>query len=139
MNRTPAIIGFLIAGALILAVGFIAGMRDGSPADGLPALAVISPADGDSLSNPITLEFTTPAPLRLGTAGWMAGDMHLHLMAGDTELMPAASDITAGETSFTWQLPRLPAGTHRVYLTWAGRHHGNLAGTTDTLRLHIRD
>lgn len=138
MNRTPAIIGFLVAGALILAVGFVAGMRDGSSDGGVPALTVLGPADGDTVTNPVTLEFTTPAPLRLGTAGWTAGDMHLHLMVGDVEHMPAAADITAGDTSFAWRLPSLPAGTHRVYLTWAGRHHGNLQGTTDTLHLHVR-
>lgn len=138
MNRTPAIIGFLVAGALILAVGFVAGMRDGSSDGGVPALTVLGPPDGDTVTNPVTLRFTTPAPLRLGTAGWMAGDKHLHLMVGDVEHMPAAADITAGDDSFAWRLPALPIGTHRVYLTWAGRHHGNLQGTTDTVHLHVR-
>jgi hypothetical protein len=138
VNRTPAIIGFLVAGAVILGAGFLAGLRDGSSTAGAPPLHVLAPVDGDTVSNPIVIEFATPAPLRLGTAGWMADDMHLHIMVGDVEHMPAAADLAARDATFTWRLPPLPEGSHRIHLTWAGPHHRNLTGATDTLILHVR-
>lgn len=137
-NRTPAIIGFLIAGAIILALGFLAGQGGGADdLDGVPELSIRSPQPGDTLTNPVTVEFVTPAPLELGPAGWVARDMHLHIMVDDVELMPAAADIQPAGAGFVWTLPQLEPGTHRLYLTWAGRHHGNLRGQTDTVQLHI--
>lgn len=140
MSRTtPAIVGFLVVGALLLAVGFLLGNRDGSDARVQPpALRVLAPASGDSVENPVVLTFRTTAPLELGAAGWAAGDLHLHAMVDDTEHMPAGSDITAGDSIFTWQLPPLHPGAHRIHLTWAARHHGNMIGRTDTVRVHVR-
>lgn len=137
MNRTPAIIGFLVAGALILIAGYCVGRRVDSAGAGMPPLRVLAPAHGDTVRNPVALEFATPARLEPGAAGWMADDMHLHLIVDDVELMPAAADITAADSSFVWRLPPLEPGSHRLHLTWAGRHHGNLPGRTDTLHLHI--
>jgi hypothetical protein len=137
VNRTPAIIGFLVAGALILIAGFLAGLRDDSGNSGVPPLSVLAPADGDSVRNPVALEFVTPAALRSGIDGWTADDLHLHLMVDDVELMPAAADITPADSAFVWRLPPLDPGSHRLYLTWAGRHHGNLQGRTDTIRVIV--
>ncbi|CAN5784526.1 hypothetical protein BH23GEM10_BH23GEM10_04070 [soil metagenome] len=138
VNRTPAIVGFLIAGAIILALGFMVGRSDGAnDLDGVPELSIRSPQPGDTLANPVAVEFVTPAPLELGPAGWVARDMHLHIMVDDTELMPAAADIRPAGAGFIWTLPPLETGDRRVYLTWAGRHHGNLRGHTDTIQLHI--
>ncbi|HSJ07247.1 MAG TPA: hypothetical protein VK936_11110 [Longimicrobiales bacterium] len=138
-SRTPAIIGFLVAGAAILGLGFLAGLRRdaGPPADGIPELRILDPGHGDSVTNPVTVRFATSADLRLGRAGWAAGDLHLHAMADGVEIMPAAADVTVGDGDFAWQLPALPAGDRRLYLTWAGRDHRNIAGPTDTVTIHI--
>lgn len=139
-SRTFLIIGFLAAGALILALGFTLGGRSaGGAPDALAPLRILTPATGDSLHNPVTITFVTRAPLRLDSAlGWVAGELHLHAMADGVEIMPAAADIApAADAGFRWQLPDLPTGTRRIHLTWAGRHHGNLGGATDTLLLHI--
>jgi hypothetical protein len=135
--RIPAIAGFLVAGAAVLLIGFLFGERGPSERAPLPPLRILEPASGDVVRHPVTLRFTTPAELRLTRSGWTAGELHLHLMVDDRELMPAAADITAAETSFSWRLPPLTPGTHRIYLTWAGRHHGNLAGESDTITLRI--
>lgn len=138
VNRTPAIIGFLIAGTIILVLGFLAGQGGGADdLDGVPELSISSPQQGDTLTNPVAVEFVTPARLELGPAGWVARDMHLHIMVDGTELMPAAADIQPAGAGFIWMLPPLEPGARRIYLTWAGRHHGNLRGQTDTLQLHI--
>jgi hypothetical protein len=138
-GRTHAIIGFLIAGAAIIGASFFVSTRDPSSGDDVPPIAILGPADGDTLAEPVTLLFRTPARLELHPGmGWMAGDLHLHAMVGGRELMPAAADIAPSDSSWTWRLPVLGAGSHRLYLTWAGRHHGNLRGVTDTIRVHVR-
>lgn len=139
-SRTPAIVGFLIAGAAILGASFLASTRDRSDVDDVPPITMIAPAPGDTVAGPLTLEFRTPAALELhGGMGWMAGDLHLHAMVNDSEYMPAAADVAAaGDSTWTWRLSALEPGDYRIYLTWAGRHHGNLRGVTDTVRIHVR-
>lgn len=137
-SRTPAIIGFLIAGAVILGASFFVSALDGDSYDDIPPISITAPASGDTVTNPVTLAFHTPGELAFDPAmGWLAGDLHLHMMVGSLELMPAAADIVAVDSAYTWTLPSLDTGTHRLYLTWAGRHHGNLRGQTDTLVVHI--
>jgi hypothetical protein len=137
-NRTPAIIGFLFAGALILAAGFLASRGTRSEPGAVPPLRIVAPA-ADTVANPVVLEFSTPAPLTLTAAGWTARDMHLHLMLDGVEIMPAAADITATDSTFLWRLPPLEPGRHTLFLTWAGRHHGNLPGLSDTLSVHVHE
>jgi hypothetical protein len=138
-NRTPVIIGFLIAGAALIGASFLVGTLADDPPNALPPLHIAAPASGDTLRDPVTIEFRTPAALALDPAmGWTAGELHLHAMVGGREIMPAAADITARGGLWTWRLPALGSGSHRLYLTWAGRHHGNLAGPTDTLVIHIQ-
>lgn len=137
--NTPAIIGFLIAGAVILGLGFLASVwqSDEPVAAAAPPLHIVAPVHGDTVSNPVTIRFHTPADLQLRPSGWTAGDLHLHVMADDREIMPAAADISPTGTQFDWQLPPLEPGTRRLYLTWAGRDHRNLIGIADTVYLHV--
>jgi hypothetical protein len=137
-SRTPAIIGFLIGGAVVLALGFVGSMRRDAGGDSAPALRLLAPADGDTVDNPVVLRFTTPADLRLQRDGWIADDLHLHALADHRELMPGAAEITTDGESFSWTLQPLQPGEHRVYLTWAGRNHANIAGPTDTIRIIVR-
>jgi hypothetical protein len=140
-RRTPAIIGFLVAGAVILGASFFVtsiGTIGGDSYDDVPRISITAPASGDTVTNPVTLLFDTPGDLAFDPAmGWMAGDLHLHAMLGSVELMPAAADIAVAGAAWTWRLPRLDTGTHRLYLTWAGRHHGNLRGQTDTIVINV--
>jgi hypothetical protein len=140
-NRTPAVIGFLIVGAMILGASFFVSMLGDDVAyDDVPAVRILEPATGDSVTNPVTLTFSTPADLRFDPAmGWSAGDLHPHVMAGGQELMPAAADIAGQDSVWTWSLPRLRPGTQQIYLTWAGRQHRNLRGQTDTILIHVRN
>lgn len=138
-GRTPAIIGFLIAGAVLLGASFFVSTLDDASLGDVPPLTILSPAPGDSVSNPVSVTFRTTAALRLDPAmGWSADDLHLHVMAGGVEIMPAAADIVVTDTAFTWRLPTLDRGTQSLYLTWAGRNHGNLRGQTDTVLVHVR-
>ena len=137
-NRTPAIIGFLVAGAAILGASFFVSIRSETGYDDVPPVRIVAPASGDTVTNPVTITFRTPGRLHLDPGmGWVAGDLHLHVMAGGVEIMPAAADIVPGDSLFTWKLPTLATGTIPLYLTWAGRHHGNLRGVADTVRVHV--
>ena len=137
-SRTPAIIGFLIAGAALLLISFLAN-QDGTAGDvALPALHILQPSTSDTVVNPLELRFVTPAALSLTAQGWTVNGVHLHLLVDGDELMPAAADITATDSAYIWRLPVLAPGAHRLYLTWAGRHHGNLAGPADTVTFIIR-
>jgi hypothetical protein len=137
-NRTPAIIGFLIAGAVILGASFLVSTLDGDAFDDVPPLTIAYPATGDTVANPVVIVFRTPGELTFDPAmGWTAGELHLHAMVGGLEVMPAAADIAAADSAWSWRLPAIGAGTHRVYLTWAGRHHGNLRGVADTVVIHV--
>lgn len=137
--RSVAIVGFLAAGALILGLGFCLGGREPS-AGTIAPLRIQAPATGDTVANPVVITFATPAALQLdATMGWSADEMHLHAMVDSVEVMPAAADITPlADTLFAWRLPVLPRGQSRIHLTWAGRHHGNLAGVSDTIHVHVR-
>lgn len=138
--RLPAAAGFVAAGLVILAIGFIAGLlRRGAPDDVAP-IRILAPASGDSVSAPLLLRFRTPAPLHLDPRqGWMAGDLHLHLVIDGQDVMPAAGDIAAVPGgAWTWQVRGLDAGTRRIFLTWAGRDHRAAAGDTDTIYIHVR-
>ena len=137
-DRTPAIIGFLVVGAIILGASFFVSTRTDDAFDDVPPIAIAAPSSGDSVANPVTLTFRTTDELAFDSAmGWMAGDLHLHAMVGPLEIMPAAADIADADSVYTWRLPTLGTGTHRLYLTWAGRHHGNLRGQADTVLIHV--
>ena len=141
-QRTPVIVGFLLAGAAILGVSFFVSSRQMDPDvfDDVPPLTILAPASGDSVANPVTVVFRTPGALAYDERmGWMGGDLHLHAMVGEQEIMPAATDIAPRDSVFTWRLPALGQGTHRLYLTWAGRHHGNLRGRADTVVVHVTE
>lgn len=137
-SRTPAVIGFLVAGAALLGVSFLASLRN-STGDDVPALEILAPTSGDTVENPVVLEFRTAVAFGHDPAlGWSAGELHLHALIGDREIMPAAADITPGDATFAWRLPPLPPGTHHIRLTWAGRQHGNLSRGSDTTVVHVR-
>lgn len=138
-NARPLVIGgFLAAGLIILALGFLARTPGGAREDRVPAIVVLDPATGDTVRGTVTVRFRTTDELSLGTQGWTAGELHLHAMVDGVELMPAAADISGADSTFAWRLPPLPPGDRTLYLTWAGRHHGNLRGATDTVRFHVR-
>src|SRR5690606_11484453 len=92
-TRTPAIVGFLLAGAAILTVSFLVSSRGGGEAGDVPPFTILAPATGDTVTNPVTIIFRTPGELRLDPSmGWSTRALHLHTMVGTREIMPAAAD-----------------------------------------------
>jgi methionine-rich copper-binding protein CopC len=92
----------------------------------LPALHLVTPADGARVGNPVALVIETPGKiedLTMGTGMSPMGAMpgaHLHVLADGTTFMPAASQlIKIGPGRYKYTLPKLSAGAHTVKVFWA--------------------
>jgi hypothetical protein len=141
-DRVFGVVG--VVAILMAAFFFVFGDVDrgdaAPPPEGVPQLRILSPMAGAPLPQPALLEFDAGVPLRLGPTGWAAGDLHLHLYAGDTEIMPTSSDLQRIEgTRYVWRLPRLPAGERTLRLQWAGTNHRSMEeGASEALHVHFR-
>ena len=90
----------------------------------VPALAIVSPAAGTEVDQPAAVELDAGSTLTLGPTGWTAEGRHLHLFAGGTELMAAATELRhVGGTRYRWTLPGLPAGETTLRLAWSDERH----------------
>ena len=139
-SRAPLILGFLLAGGLLLGLGLFADRVRRAPDRGLPELTLLTPAAEDTLAaGPLELRFRSGAPLELGSMGWVADDLHPHVLLDGVEYMAGPADIMADGDAYRWSLPALEPGTHTLLLAWAGSHHGTLSDTVgQTVRLHVR-
>ncbi len=142
-SPAPVVIALLLAGALILALGYGVGKRSehaAAPTAEAPAgLRILAPQSGDSTAGPtLRLVFRTDAPLELTPRGWLAGSWHVHAMVDGQPTMAAAPDIQAlGGNRFAWSLT-LSAGDHEVQLRWADlRHTMVAAGASAAVRIHV--
>ena len=127
--RTGIILGFLLGGAFLIGLSMFANGRRGIEAKPVPAREIIT--RDTTVANPVRLVFVTPAALTFTHMGWMADDMHLHvivdsvdIMAGEREIQPIAGD------TFAWTLPPVAAGTHRIRLFWSDARHAPVGDTT---------
>jgi hypothetical protein len=141
-DRVFGIVGgtMLLLAAFFLVRSFLPGGSDEGPAAGAPTLRLLSPAAGAVLEQPAAVDFDAGAPLVLRPAGWAAGELHVHLMAGGTELMAGAGDLAhLGGTRYRWTLPRLPAGETELRLTWSGADHRAVAeGASQPVAVRLR-
>lgn len=119
----------VLLGLVFLVRSFFPGGSDtGARAAAVPTLAILRPAPGAEVPQPATVEFDAGARLVLGPTGWAADGRHLHLFAGETELMAAADDLRhLGGTRYRWTLPRLSAGETTLRMGWSDERHRNLA------------
>lgn len=139
--RAPLIVGFLLAGGALLALGLFADRLRRAPDDtGVPTLTLLAPAPGDTVdAGPVRVLFQSGDPLRLGSMGWVAGDLHPHLLLDGRELMAAPADIRETPDGYRWTLPAVAPGAHTLLLAWAASHHGTVSDTAGrTIRFHSR-
>lgn len=143
-SPAPVVISLLLAGVLIVALGYWVGKRQAAgPADTASppgTLGILRPLAGDSVGAEVRLVFRTDAPLELTPRGWLAGSWHPHAMVDGQPRMAASSDIRRlGAGRFAWTL-RLAPGDHRVRLVWATLQHRTVeAGASAARVLHVRD
>ena len=128
-SLVPIVLGFLLAGVALLALGFWAASRRAAPiSESHPSVVLRLPARDTVLDGPITLEFSTSRKLTLLPTGWGTGRYHLHALAGSRELMPGPGDIVSVRANiYRWTLPPI-SQTVEVRLIWALPNHSRVAG-----------
>lgn len=133
----PVVAGFLLAGSLLLGLGFWVAYRTPAPS-GPPSLELIQPAGDTSVRGPLHVTFRTGRPLALHPTGWGAGRYHLHMLLDSSELMPAAADIRAlGANRYTWRVAK-PAQTVRLQLIWSLPNHSRVpTGASRAVRVTV--
>lgn len=119
----------VLLGLVYLVRSFLPGGSDtgAGPSGGIPTLAILSPAPGAEVAQPVTVELDAGTELVLGPTGWTADGRHLHLFAGGTEVMATATGLRpAGGTRYRWTLQRLPGGGTTLRLAWSDERHRTL-------------
>jgi hypothetical protein len=129
----PIVIGFLLAGLLLLGLGLWVARR---PARVQPRVTLISPARDTTINGPLQLYFESSIPLELMPTGWGNGPYHLHALVDSVEVMAGGTDVRpAGNGRYYWTLPALERPAH-VQLVWALPNHGRL-GTGASQRVRV--
>jgi methionine-rich copper-binding protein CopC len=111
----------------------------------LPALRIISPANGATVRNPVAVVFETPADLSKMAMGGGMSDMrgmqpaaHLHIEVDRRVTMPAMKHLTkAGPQRYRFSLGSLKPGRHTIRVYWADAHH-KAVGTVRTVTVTVR-
>jgi hypothetical protein len=143
-DRIFGVVGtvLVLLGLVFWVKSFAVGGSDtgGRPAPPVPVLAIVSPAAGAAVDQPAAVEFDAGSTLVLGPTGWTADGRHLHLLAGDTELMASAVELRhVGGTRYRWTLPRLPAGETTLRLAWSDPNHRTIPdGASRTVPVRLR-
>jgi hypothetical protein len=138
--------GAVAGAAILLALFFFvfgdadSGREPVVAAAAVPQITLLSPASGAELDQPVLVEFDAGTVLARRAGGWAAGDLHLHLYAGNTELMPGPGDLQpVSGTRYVWQVPRLPPGERTLRVGWSGLDHRSMAeGASETVTVRLR-
>ncbi|MEO5510291.1 MAG: hypothetical protein ABIS27_06640 [Longimicrobiales bacterium] len=132
--RKNAIIGFLIAGTVLIGLSIYATTHRNPPAAVAPEILVVgtvvvgTPPHGG-------VRFVTRAPLKTTPMGWMAGDLHLHALVDTTSLMAGSNLIRVAGDTLVWSFPSIPPGTHSIRLFWADPRHRPIGDSTRSIDL----
>lgn len=128
--------------AVLAALGFLlfgSGEDGGGASGAAPALALVSPAAGEVVAQPVAVVFRAPGDLRPGPMGWTDGERHLHLAVDGTELMAGPGDVVRlPDGRYRWTLPSLPAGERTLRLSWSDARHRPLeAGASEPVTVRV--
>jgi hypothetical protein len=147
MNRLNKVFwcacGIAVAGC---ARGDADGAAGGEPADVPVVTQILSPADGDTVALPVTIQLGASG-ISIGPATGVreAGLGHHHLLI-DADLPPAdapvptgAGYVHLGNGVASWVLDSLPPGSYRIIGVVAWGDHVPVTGArTDTVRIVVR-
>jgi hypothetical protein len=141
MLTSDKVYGAIAAIAIVLAIYFLVrgGASDTTSVDRAPRLTIEDPRPGATLGQPLVVTFNARTELRPdGSAA--AGTRHVHARIGATELMPGSADVRAVDgTTYSWTMPRLPAGPAALRLYWSDASHRPIPGAqSDSVPIIIR-
>ena len=111
---------------MLIGLGYLAEKRRHAAPLAQP-INIIQPLDQQVVDSPLVLRFKTSEPLKLHPTGWGTDRLHLHARVGSIEFMPAAAEITATDSGFSWVLAGVPRGRHTINVGWADLHHRELS------------
>lgn len=131
----PVAIGIVLTAALLIGLGYLASQRRNAPS-GPPSLTLLAPAHGQVVDSPLVLRFASTLPITATPNGWLAGQWHLHARVNGIEYMPAAADISAGDTAYAWVLNAVPRGSVSIQMGWADLRHRE-AVSSRTAEIHV--
>lgn len=133
----PVFIGVALTVVLLAGLGYLAQLRRNAQPS-TPTVFIISPTSAP-VDSPMTIRFTSTQPLELTKNGWVAGRWHLHARINNVEYMPAAHEVVASDSTYTWTLPPVRRGPITLRLGWANQHHREVAaGSSDVVRTTVR-
>jgi hypothetical protein len=132
---------------LVVTVALIGGLAGTSlayvtpGATKLPALKIISPANGATIANPVRVVFETRADLsKMTMADGHGGKVgvHLHIEIGQRSHKPRMKDITrVGEHRYRYSLGNVRPGRYVIRVFWADEHHKPI-GEVQRVRVTVR-
>ena len=128
MHRTALHRSLVLAPALLLFTASCGGGNAPS-GDGGPSLAIASPEDGASVSEPFMLTFDASVPL----GDTSTGNDHVHVCFDGASCDAGNYEIAYGDS---FQVAGLPAGEHTVEASLRHADH-SAAGPTDTITVTI--
>jgi hypothetical protein len=141
MLTSDKVYGAVAAIAIVLALFFLVrgGASDTTAVDRAPRLTVEDPRPGAELAQPVVVTFNARTELRPdGSAA--GGTRHIHARIGGRELMPGAADVkSVSGTTYSWTLPRLPAGPTALRIFWSDASHKPIGGAqSDSVPVVLR-
>ena len=128
----PVVIGIALTIVLLAGLGYLAQVRRNA-APATPTIRLVQPG-AQPADSPLAIRFISSRPLELTTNGWVSGPWHLHARINGTEFMPAAAEITATDSVYTWTLPAVRRGPIALKLGWADQRHREVStGSSDVV------
>lgn len=120
--------------------------RDPGPAAEVPGAEILAPADGDSVSLPVTIRLGAVGVTIAPASGVREEGIGHHHLLLDVDLPAEGMPIPAGgghvhlgTGASEWVLDSMPAGTYRIIAAIAWGDHVPIAGArTDTIRVVVR-
>lgn len=144
MNVRWTLRGVLVATAGAVLV--LAGGTQRTPAwathdKTLPPLRIVSPSDGATVRNPVSVVFETPADLSkmtMGGHGPKRTGTHLHIALDKRVNMPTMKQLVGlGAQRYRFHLGRAAPGRHTIRVYWADQDHKRL-GPVHAITIVVR-
>ena len=128
-EKSDRILGIIAGVMIVLAIGLlINALVRPAITDGPPRLELLAPADGDTLTLPVTVRLSSAAPLTIQPGGWGVPGYHVHVEVAGEELMPGPNDMRpAAVGEYLWDLPTVAPGPTSMRLFWADVAHREVA------------
>lgn len=135
--------GLLVIALAVMISAMIPGGAIAQPATEmkeLPALKIVSPSNGATVSSPVIVIFETSADLSEMTMGAMEKTApHLHIDLDKRIAMPGMKQLTKVRTHrYRYNLGKATPGRHTIRVYWADAEMHKPMGAVQTVTITVR-